>query len=117
MSFPLPPTRSAFAGGRSAPPPAPRPPLLAEPAAVRGARLREAVRQARSVAGPDAALRILAVDPESRIPERPLALAPWDPGAGTPPPGAPGHRGRAAPARRSRATPGRGRRAARAAWP
>src|SRR3712207_8391816 len=53
--------------------------LLAEAAAVRAARLREAVRQARSVAGPDAALRILAVDPESRIPERRLALAPWDP--------------------------------------
>jgi protein ImuB len=53
--------------------------LLADAAVVRGARLREAVRQARSVAGPDAALRILAVDPESRIPERRLALAPWDP--------------------------------------
>ena len=33
--------------------------LLAEPAAIRLARLREAVRQARAVAGPDAALRIL----------------------------------------------------------
>jgi protein ImuB len=53
--------------------------LLAEAAAVRAGRLREAVRQARSVAGPDAALRILAVDPDSRIPERRLALAPWDP--------------------------------------
>ena len=31
--------------------------LLAEPAAIRRARLREAVRQARSVAGPEAALR------------------------------------------------------------
>jgi protein ImuB len=53
--------------------------LLAEPAALRAARLREAVRQARSVAGPDAALRILAVDPDSRVPERRLALTPWDP--------------------------------------
>jgi protein ImuB len=53
--------------------------LLAEPAAVRLARLREAVRQARAVAGPDAALRILAVDPDSRVPERRLALAPWEP--------------------------------------
>jgi protein ImuB len=53
--------------------------LLAEAAAVRAARLREAVRQARSVAGPEAALRILAVDPDSRVPERRLALAPWDP--------------------------------------
>jgi protein ImuB len=53
--------------------------LLAEPATVRRARLREAVRQARSVAGPDAALRIIPVDPDSRVPERRLTLAPWDP--------------------------------------
>jgi protein ImuB len=53
--------------------------LLAEPAAARARRLREAVRQARSVAGPEAALRILAVDPDSRVPERRLALTPWDP--------------------------------------
>jgi protein ImuB len=52
--------------------------LLAEPAAIRRARLREAVRQTRAVAGPDAALRILAVDPDSRFPERRLALAPWE---------------------------------------
>ena len=30
-------------------------------------------------AGPDAALRILPVDPDSRVPERRLALTPWDP--------------------------------------
>src|SRR5690349_356669 len=53
--------------------------LLAEAAAVRRARLREAVRQTRAAAGPDAALRILAVDPDSRVPERRLALAPWEP--------------------------------------
>jgi len=53
--------------------------LIAEPAAIRRARLREAVRQARSVAGPDAALRIIPVDPDSRVPERRLTLAPWDP--------------------------------------
>jgi nucleotidyltransferase/DNA polymerase involved in DNA repair len=53
--------------------------LLEEPAALRAARLREAVRQARAAAGPDAALRILAVDPDSRVPERRLALTPWDP--------------------------------------
>jgi protein ImuB len=54
--------------------------LLAEPSAVRAARLREAVRQARSVAGPEAALRILPVDPDSRVPERRLALTPWETG-------------------------------------
>jgi nucleotidyltransferase/DNA polymerase involved in DNA repair len=53
--------------------------LLAEPAAIRRARLREAVRQTRAAAGPDAALRVLAVDPDSRVPERRLALAPWEP--------------------------------------
>ena len=53
--------------------------LLAEPATIRRARLREAVRQTRAAAGPDAALRILAVDPDSRVPERRLALAPWEP--------------------------------------
>jgi nucleotidyltransferase/DNA polymerase involved in DNA repair len=53
--------------------------LLAEPAAIRRARLREAVRQARSVAGPEAALRIIPVDLDSRVPERRLTLAPWDP--------------------------------------
>ena len=54
-------------------------PLLDEPAAARSARLREAVRQARAVAGPDAALRVLAVDPDSRVPERRAVLAPWEP--------------------------------------
>jgi protein ImuB len=53
--------------------------LLVEPATIRRARLREAVRQTRAAAGPDAALRILAVDPDSRVPERRLALAPWEP--------------------------------------
>jgi protein ImuB len=53
--------------------------LLQESAARRAARLREAVRQARAAAGPDAALRILPVDPDSRVPERRLALTPWDP--------------------------------------
>jgi len=53
--------------------------LLSEPATIRRARLREAVRQTRAAAGPDAALRILAVDPDSRVPERRLALAPWEP--------------------------------------
>ncbi len=53
--------------------------LLSEPAAIRSARLREAVRQARAVAGPDAALHIVPVDPASRVPERRHTLAPWDP--------------------------------------
>jgi protein ImuB len=52
--------------------------LIAQPAAARAARLREAIRQARAAAGPEAALRILPVDPDSRVPERRLALTPWE---------------------------------------
>ncbi|HEY2259101.1 MAG TPA: hypothetical protein VGH45_05285 [Solirubrobacteraceae bacterium] len=52
--------------------------LLEDPAAARAARLREAIRQARAAAGPDAALRILEVDPDSRFPERRAVLAPFE---------------------------------------
>jgi protein ImuB len=54
--------------------------LFDDGAARRDGRLREAVRQARAVAGPEAALRVLEVDPGSRIPERRVMLTPWDPG-------------------------------------
>jgi protein ImuB len=54
--------------------------LLEDPAAARIARLREAIRQARVAAGPDAALRVLEVDPESRFPERRAVLAPFEAG-------------------------------------
>jgi protein ImuB len=52
--------------------------LLEDPVAARTARLREAIRQARAAAGPDAALRILEVDPESRVPERRAVLTPFE---------------------------------------
>jgi protein ImuB len=52
--------------------------LLEDPAAARAARLREAIRQARAAAGPDAALRVLEVDPGSRFPERRAVLAPFE---------------------------------------
>jgi protein ImuB len=52
--------------------------LLDDPAAARTARLREAIRQARTVAGPEAALRVLSVDPESRFPERRAVLTPFE---------------------------------------
>ena len=51
--------------------------LLDEAAAVRRSRLDEAVRQARQAAGADAALRVLDLDPDSRIPERRAVLAPF----------------------------------------
>jgi protein ImuB len=52
--------------------------LLEDPSAARKARLFEAIRQARVVAGPDAALRVLEVDPSSRFPERRAVLAPFE---------------------------------------
>lgn len=51
--------------------------LLDEAAAVRRSRLGEAVRQARQAAGSEAALKVLDVDPGSRIPERRAVLAPF----------------------------------------
>jgi protein ImuB len=52
--------------------------LLDDPVAARMGRLREAIRQARAAAGPDAALRVLEVDPESRVPERRAVLTPFE---------------------------------------
>jgi protein ImuB len=50
--------------------------LLDQDRADRAARLREAVAQVRAVAGRDAALRAVCVDPDSRVPERRMVLAP-----------------------------------------
>lgn len=58
--------------------------LLEDPAVARAARLREAIRQARAAAGPEAALHVLEVDPESRFPERRVVLAPFEGGANAP---------------------------------
>jgi protein ImuB len=52
--------------------------LFDEGSARRLARLREAIRQVRAAAGPEAALRILAVDPDSRVPERRAVLTPFE---------------------------------------
>jgi protein ImuB len=50
--------------------------LLDQGRMARAARLREAVAQVRTVAGRDAALRAVCVDPDSRVPERRVVLAP-----------------------------------------
>jgi protein ImuB len=47
------------------------------PAEVRRGRIAEAVSQARQAVGESAALRILEVDPDSRLPERRAVLAPF----------------------------------------
>ncbi len=52
--------------------------LFEDKAVERAGRLREAVRQARAAAGPEAALRVLTVDPDSRVPERRAVLAPFE---------------------------------------
>jgi protein ImuB len=52
--------------------------LIAPAARLRRERLREAVRQARAAAGADAALRVVAVDVASRVPERRMMLAPFE---------------------------------------
>jgi len=53
--------------------------LLDEEGAARRGRLGEAVRQARQAAGEGAAMRVLDLDPDSRVPERRSILAPLDP--------------------------------------
>jgi len=52
--------------------------LFDDGAAQRTARMREAVRQARAVGGQEAALRVLEIDPDSRVPERQMVLAPYE---------------------------------------
>ena len=49
---------------------------LSSPEQERRRRISEAVRQTRSAAGADAVLRVLEVDPESRVPERREVLMP-----------------------------------------
>ena len=54
---------------------------LSSPEEERRRRIAEAVRQTRSAAGADAVLRVLEVDPKSRVPERREVLMPWSEGA------------------------------------
>jgi len=56
--------------------------LFDDGATRRDERLREAVRQARAAAGPYAALRVLEIDPDSRVPERRVVLTPFEGGSG-----------------------------------
>jgi impB/mucB/samB family protein len=61
---------------RFGPPASEQSALLDQARAARAARLREALAQVRAVAGRDAALRAVCVDPDSRVPERRVVLAP-----------------------------------------
>lgn len=51
--------------------------LVEDASELRRARLGEAVRHLRGAAGEDALMRVLEVDPESRLPERRAVLAPF----------------------------------------
>jgi protein ImuB len=53
---------------------------LSSPGQERRKRIAEAVRQTRSAAGADALLRVLEVDPASRVPERREVLMPYPEG-------------------------------------
>ena len=76
--MPAPAEQLRLAVERFGPPASDQRALLEDPAVARAGRLREAIRQARAAAGPEAALRVLEVDPGSRFPERRAVLAPFE---------------------------------------
>ena len=76
--MPAPAEELRLAVERFGPPASDQRALLEDPAEARRARLREAIRQTRAAAGPDAALRVLEVDPDSRLPERRAVLTPFE---------------------------------------
>jgi protein ImuB len=76
--LPAPAETLRLAVERFGPPHAGAQALFDDGAAQRNTRLREAIRQARVAGGPEAALRVLEVDPDSRVPERRAVLAPFE---------------------------------------
>jgi protein ImuB len=76
LMLPAPAHTLGLAVARFGPPAGEQGALLDQDRALRAARLREAVAQVRAVAGREAALRAVCVDPDSRVPERRVMLAP-----------------------------------------
>jgi protein ImuB len=76
LALPAPASALGLSVERFGPPSSEQGALLDQRRAVRAARLREAVAQVRAVAGADGALRAICVDPDSRVPERRVVLAP-----------------------------------------
>lgn len=76
--MPAPAEELRLAVERFGPPASDQRALLEDPAAIRAERLREAICQTRAAAGPDAALRVLEIDPGSRFPERRAVLTPFE---------------------------------------
>lgn len=60
------------------PPAHDQPPLEPSPRERRRKRITEAVRQARAAAGRDAVVRVLEVEPGSRVPERRAVFTPYE---------------------------------------
>jgi protein ImuB len=77
-TMPAPADALRLAVDRFGPPPGAGGALFSDGVEQRAARLREAIRQARAAAGPDAALRVLETDPQSRVPERRAVLTPYE---------------------------------------
>jgi protein ImuB len=78
MLLPAPAETLRLAADRLGPPHAMGRALFEDGISERRGRLREAVRQARAAAGPDAALRVFETDPDSRVPERRAVLTPFE---------------------------------------
>ena len=76
-SCPAPPSPSRCGRWSSARPPADQRALERSPDERRRERIAEAVRQARAAAGRDAVLRVLEVEPDSRVPERRAIFTPY----------------------------------------
>jgi len=76
--IPAPAERLRLSVERFGPPAADQRGLLEDPAVARSARLRQAIRQVVAAVGPDGALRVVQVDPSSRLPERRLVLTPFE---------------------------------------
>ncbi|HKH79967.1 MAG TPA: hypothetical protein VJ996_08090, partial [Solirubrobacteraceae bacterium] len=76
LALPAPACALALAVEHFGPPTSEQGELFGESTTASRRRLREAVAQVRAVAGKDAALRAVCVDPDSRVPERRVVLAP-----------------------------------------
>jgi protein ImuB len=76
LALPAPAGELTLAVERFGPPLSDQGALFGAGSAAHAARLREAIAQVRTVAGQDAALRAVCVDPDSRVPERRVVLAP-----------------------------------------
>jgi protein ImuB len=76
LSLPAPAAALQLSVAEFGPPGGDQGALLDQDRAMRAARLREAVAMTRALAGRDAALRAVCVDPDSRVPERRVVLAP-----------------------------------------